>query len=160
MWPSRDAGSGLGTVSHLPPPKHRCFRSVHVAGGCFGESSAFLQHTRVIHKQRAQQWTPDAEPPQWDASKIRMGSQMPGQVPILHLGGTQVRTSPFLSPSQAQTQQVLSTRRCSKWGRGAFICPSVQTSYCKWLPPKFRGVLSVLKSGWDPGWQQLKALEV
>lgn len=76
MWPSRDAGSGLGTVSHLPPAEHRCFRSTCVAGGCFGESSVFLQHTRVIHKQKAQQWTPDAEPPQWDASKTGMSSQM------------------------------------------------------------------------------------
>ena len=76
MWPSRDAGSGLGTVSHSPPPKRRCFRSVRVAGGCFGESSAFLQHTMVIHKQRAQQWTPDAELPHWDASENGMSSQM------------------------------------------------------------------------------------
>lgn len=76
MRPSRDAGSGLGTVSHSPPAKCRCFRSVLAAGGCFGESSAFLQHTRVIHKQRAQQWTPDAEPPRWDANKTGMSSQM------------------------------------------------------------------------------------
>lgn len=144
MWPSPDGGVGLGTVNHLPPPKCRCLRSVRVAGGCFGESSAFLQHARVIQSREPSDGLQMHNHPR-GVQGHGMSSQYrcpPGQAcPCVWVAPRYSPALFLLLPKHG-----CSKSPCQKMLK-AFICSPVQTSYHKWFPSKFWGALSVLKSG-------------